>query len=152
LRRPLDPPSAAIAFARRGIYPPGALKSVPAPILARYFVKSDGAYEAIKPLRAMMTFGEHDLGARVPFPRIDLVLCRNVLIYFTLAMQRVALETFAFSLRDDGRLVLGPSETVAALPESYARNRRASASTADCPASRPSPWPDPRSSEHAAIA
>jgi two-component system CheB/CheR fusion protein len=118
-----DIDSAAIAFARRGIYPPGALKNVPAPILARYFTKSDGAYEAIKPLRAMMTFGEHDLGARVPFPRIDLVLCRNVLIYFTPAMQRVALETFAFSLRDDGRLVLGPSETVAALPESYAEEQ-----------------------------
>ena len=54
-----------------------------------------------------MVFGEHDLSARVPFPRIDLLLCRNVLIYFTVPLQRVALETFAYSLRPDGRLVLG---------------------------------------------
>ena len=64
-------------------------------------------------------FGEHDLGARAPFPRIDLILCRNVLIYFTPPMQRAALETFGFSLRDGGRLVLGPSETVAAMPGLY---------------------------------
>ena len=47
------------------------------------------------------------------------MLCRNVLIYFNPAMQRVALETFGFSLREGGRLVLGPSETVAALPDLY---------------------------------
>ena len=70
-------------------------------------------------LRSQMVFGEHDLSTRVPFPRIDLLLCRNVLIYFTPPLQRVALETFAYSLRPDGRLILGPSETVAALPGPY---------------------------------
>ena len=109
----------AIAFARRGVYPPAALQKVPARIRDRYFVKSDGGYEVAKSLRSMMTFGEHDLGARAPFPRIDLILCRNVLIYFTLPMQRAALETFGFSLRDDGRLVLGLAETVAAMPGPY---------------------------------
>jgi two-component system CheB/CheR fusion protein len=112
----------AIAFARRGLYPPAALKKVPPEIRDRYFVKSDGGYEVSKPLRAMMTFGEHDLGARAPFPRIDLILCRNVLIYFAPPMQRAALETFGFSLRDDGRLVLGLSETVAAMPTPYAQD------------------------------
>ncbi len=114
-----DIDGAAIAFARRGLYPPGALKKVPPAIRERYFVKSDGGYEVARSLRALMTFGEHDLGARAPFPRIDLILCRNVLIYFSPPMQRAALETFGFSLRDDGRLVLGPSETVAALPNLY---------------------------------
>ena len=117
-----DIDSAAIAFARRGLYPPGALKKVPAAIRDKYFVKSDGGYEVAKSLRSMMTFGEHDLGARAPFPRIDLILCRNVLIYFSLPMQRAALETFGFSLRDDGRLVLGPSETVAAMPAPYVQD------------------------------
>ena len=51
-------------------------------IRERYFARSDGGYEVSKSVRAMMTFGEHDLGARAPFPRIDLILCRNVLIYF----------------------------------------------------------------------
>jgi two-component system CheB/CheR fusion protein len=117
-----DIDGAAIAFARRGLYPPAALKNVPVPLRARYFAKSDGGFEVAKSLRSLMIFGEHDLGARAPFPRIDLVLCRNVLIYFNQAMQRAALETFAFSLRDDGRLVLGPSETVAAMPDSYAED------------------------------
>ncbi|MGD0861132.1 MAG: CheR family methyltransferase [Candidatus Limnocylindrales bacterium] len=109
----------AIAFARRGIYPPAALKGLPAGARDRYFVKSDGGYEVAKQLRALTVFGEHDLGERAPFPRIDLLLCRNVLIYFTAPMQRVALETFAFSLRPGGRLALGTSETVMALPEPF---------------------------------
>src|ERR1035437_9905673 len=109
----------AIAFARRGIYPDVALKSLPAGDRDRHFVKTDVGYEVAKRLRALMVFGEHDLGERAPFPRIDLLLCRNVLIYFSTPMQRVALETFAFSLRPGGRLALGPSETVIALPEPF---------------------------------
>jgi two-component system CheB/CheR fusion protein len=109
----------AIAFARRGIYPTSALKSLPAGVRDRYFVKSDGHLEVAKRLRALMVFGEHDLGERAPFPRIDLLLCRNVLIYFAVPMQQIALETFAFSLRPGGRLALGPSETVMTLPEPF---------------------------------
>jgi two-component system CheB/CheR fusion protein len=109
----------AIAFARRGVYPTTAMKGLPAGIRDRYFAKSDGGWEVAKRLRALMVFGEHDLGERAPFPRIDLLLCRNVLIYFAPPMQRVALETFAFSLRPGGRLALGTSETVMALPEPF---------------------------------
>ncbi len=109
----------AIAFARRGIYPAAALKGLPPGVRDRYFAKSDGGYDVTKPVRALMVFGEHDLGERAPFPRIDLLLCRNVLIYFAAPMQRVALETFAFSLRPGGRLALGTSESVAALPEPF---------------------------------
>jgi len=117
-----DIDTAAIAFARRGLYPPAALKKVPAAIRERYFMRSDGGFEVTKAIRSLMIFGEHDLGARAPFPRIDLILCRNVLIYFSLPMQKAALETFGFSLRDNGRLVLGPSETVAALPGPFAED------------------------------
>jgi two-component system CheB/CheR fusion protein len=109
----------ATAFARRGLYPPAAVKNLPEGIRDRYFAKSDGHYEVAKRLRALMVFGEHDLGERAPFPRIDLLLCRNVLIYFSAPLQQAALETFAFSLRPGGRLVLGPSETVMALPEPF---------------------------------
>jgi len=109
----------AIAFARRGIYPANALKSLPSILRDRYFVKSDGHFEVAKRLRALMVFGEHDLAERAPFPRIDLLLCRNVLIYFSVPMQQVALETFAFSLRPGGRLALGAAETVMTLPEPF---------------------------------
>jgi two-component system CheB/CheR fusion protein len=115
-----DIDAAAIAFARRGIYPPGALDGVPAELRSRYLIRSGTGFQVVKRLRSQAIFGEHDLSARVPFPRIDLLLCRNVLIYFTTPLQRVALETFALSLRPEGRLVLGPSETVAVLPGSYA--------------------------------
>jgi two-component system CheB/CheR fusion protein len=109
----------AIAFARRGIYQANALKSLPSILRDRYFVKSDGHFEVAKRLRALMVFGEHDLAERAPFPRIDLLLCRNVLIYFSVPMQQVALETFAFSLRPGGRLALGTAETVMTLPEPF---------------------------------
>jgi two-component system CheB/CheR fusion protein len=112
----------AIAFARRGTYPPGALGNVAALLRDRYLVRAGSGFQVVKRLRSQIIFGQHDLGARVPFPRIDLLLCRNVLIYFTPPLQRVTLETFAFSLRPEGRLVLGPSETVAVLPESYAED------------------------------
>jgi two-component system CheB/CheR fusion protein len=108
-----------IAFARRGIYLPAALDGLPDGIRDRHFVKSSGGYQASKRLRSMMVFGEHDLSERAPFPRIDLILCRNVLIYFARPMQQVALETFAYSLRPGGRLVLGQSETVLALAEPF---------------------------------
>ena len=95
--------------------PAGPLQDVPTELRNRYFTpRRAPVSRSVKALRAEVIFGEHDLSARVPFPRIDLLLCRNVLIYFTPALQRVALETFAFSLRTDGRLVLGQSESVAA--------------------------------------
>ncbi len=109
----------AIAFARRAVYPPASLETLPAGFRERYFVESDGGYQIVKRLRAMMIFGEHDLGERAPFPRIDLILCRNVLIYFARPMQQIALETFGLSLRPGGWLALGPSETVIALPEPF---------------------------------
>ena len=55
----------------------------------------------------MTVFGQHDLGQRAPFPRIDLCCCRNVLIYFTPELQKRALQLFAFALRERGCLVLG---------------------------------------------
>jgi len=56
-------------------------------------------------LLCIVVFGEHDLGQRAPFPRIDLVLCHNVLIYFTPDLQQRALHLFAFALREGGYLV-----------------------------------------------
>ncbi|MBA3275298.1 MAG: PAS domain-containing protein, partial [Chloroflexia bacterium] len=113
----------AVAFARRGIYPARSLRNLPENMVERHFVKLGDDYEVGKHLRAMLVFGEHDLGQRAPFPRIDLILCRNVLIYFTPALQRRALQLFAFSLRIDGYLVLGKSETVNGMAEFFAVDR-----------------------------
>ena len=109
----------AITFARRGVYPASALADVPAATVDRYFNEVDGAFEVKKLIRGMTVFGQHDLGHRAPFPRIDLTLCRNVLIYFTNELQRRALHLFAFSLRDGGYLILGKSETTSPLAEYF---------------------------------
>ncbi|MGE3269900.1 MAG: CheR family methyltransferase, partial [Chloroflexota bacterium] len=109
----------AISFARRGLYPAAAVERVPADLRARYFVAADGGYEVKKAVRRLVVFAPHDLGQRAPFPRIDLALCRNVLIYFTPDLQRRALQLFAFALRPSGRLVLGKSETTSPLPAHF---------------------------------
>ncbi|QIN83938.1 PAS domain-containing protein [Rubrobacter tropicus] len=115
-----DIDGAAVDFARRGVYPAGALSGLSEEQKVRYFLEEDGRYEVKKPVRGMIVFGEHDLARRSPFPRIDLVVSRNVLIYFTTELQRRALELFAYSLRDGGCLVLGKAETTSPLSEFFA--------------------------------
>ena len=101
----------ALEFARRGVYPATALSDAPPELAARYFTEHDGSFEISQDVRSLIVFGHHDLGQRPPFPHLDLVMCRNVLIYFTPELQRRTLEIFAYSLREDGYLVLGKSET-----------------------------------------
>src|ERR671910_878655 len=114
-----DIASDAVEFARRGIYTQAALQGLPSDLVERHFTPVDGAFEVRKQIRSLVVFGEHDLGNRAPFPRIDLVFCRNVLIYFTPELQRRALQLFAYSLRMGGYLALGKAETVSPLPEFF---------------------------------
>jgi two-component system CheB/CheR fusion protein len=110
----------AVAYARRGLYPPAALGALPPALVERHFLREDDGYRVRKRLRNLLVFGQHDLGQRAPFPRLDLVLCRNVLIYFTPALQRRALQVFAFALRDGGVLALGRAEGVGPAAEYFA--------------------------------
>jgi two-component system, chemotaxis family, CheB/CheR fusion protein len=114
-----DLDAAAIAYARRGVYPANALATLPRDLVEQYFLPLNGGYEVSKRVRSLVIFGEHDLGQRAPFPHIDLCLCRNVLIYFTPQLQERALQLFAFGLRDGGYLVLGKSETPGPLAEFF---------------------------------
>ena len=116
-----DLDSAAITFARRGVYPSKSLDKLSSELVERYFVlnSSGTTYEVKKQIRNMLVFGEHDLGQRAPFPRIDLLLCRNVLIYFNRKLQEHALQLFTFALRDEGYLVLGRTETVSPVAEFF---------------------------------
>ena len=109
----------AVNFARRGIYSRSAVSNLPPQLLERYFHRIGDEYEIRKNVRALTVFGQHDLAQRAPFPRIDLAVTRNVLIYFTPELQRRALQLFAFSLRDGGTLVLGKAESVSQLPEHF---------------------------------
>src|SRR5829696_6140911 len=110
----------AVKYARRGVYPPSALEGLSEEQLRRYFVEEDGSYQVKKQIRGMIVFGEHDLAQRSPFPHVDLVVSRNVLIYFSGELQRRALQLFAYSLRDGGVLVMGKAESPSLLADLFA--------------------------------
>ena len=107
-----DLDEAAINFARRGLYSENLLKGIPDEYRDRFFERVDHGYRISKTLRQMVIFGQQNLSRSAPFPRIDLVLCRNVLIYFTPELQEFVLSQFAFSLSPGGYLFLGKAETV----------------------------------------
>jgi two-component system CheB/CheR fusion protein len=109
----------AIAFARRGVYPLAAFADVPEELVSRYFTRDEDHYTAKKRLRSLLIFGQHDLSQGAPFPQLDLVLCRNVLIYFTPDLQERALQLFAYALREGGLLVLGKAEAPPTLSRSF---------------------------------
>src|SRR5205823_6637508 len=103
----------AINFARRGIYPRSTLKNLPEGYQNKYFEQFDESYRIIKHIRQMVIFGQQDLGRGAPFPRIDFVVCRNLLIYFKPELQQAILNVFAYSLHQThGYLFLGHAEAV----------------------------------------
>jgi two-component system, chemotaxis family, CheB/CheR fusion protein len=110
---------ATINFARRGLYSENLLKSVPKEYSDRFFEQADHGYRISKTLRQMVIFGQQDLSRSAPFPRIDLILCRNVLIYFTPELQDYVLNQFVFSLSPGSYLFLGKAETVRPLQTFY---------------------------------
>ena len=102
----------ALSVARRGIYNPTAMAEMPQEYMSRYFIPSGNGYEPIKELRDHVTFARQDISIDPPFLRLDLVTCRNVMIYFNNDLQAKVLSILRYSLRDDGLLFLGRSETV----------------------------------------
>ena len=102
----------AIAFARRGLYPETVLSDLPSDYRERYFERLDHGYRISKMLRETVIFGQQDISRGVPFPRIDLVVCRNLLIYLKPELQETVLDLFAYSLHQShGYLFLGKAET-----------------------------------------
>jgi len=102
----------SIAFARRGLYPENVLKDLPDEYRLRYFERVDQGYRVSKALRQVVIFGQQDISKGVPFPRIDLVTCRNLLIYLKADLQQTVLDLFAYSLsQSHGYLFLGKAET-----------------------------------------
>jgi len=102
----------AISFARRGLYPENVLKDLPDDYRVRFFERIDQGYRVSKALRQVVIFGQQDISRGVPFPRIDLVTCRNLLIYLKPELQQVVLDLFAYSLHQSlGFLFLGKAET-----------------------------------------
>ena len=102
----------AVTFARRGIYPEKLLSDLPPAYIERYFERIDHGYRVTKSLRQRVIFGTQDLTRGIPFPRMDLVVCRNLLIYLKPELQQDILDLFAYSLHQtNGFLFLGKAET-----------------------------------------
>ena len=102
----------AIQFGREGLYPASIEADVAPARLARFFAKEDRGYRVSRDLRAAVILSVHDLIADAPFARIDLISCRNVLIYLRPEAQERVIQLCHFALRDGGILVLGQSENV----------------------------------------
>ncbi len=102
----------ALAMGRRGRYPLTSVETVPADLRERFFHPREGQLEISRELRRCIVFSRHNLGSDPPFPRLDLISCRNTLIYFNPTLQAQALRSFRFALAPGGLLLLGQSETL----------------------------------------
>ncbi len=102
----------AIRMARTGTYIENIELDVPPERLRRYFVKTDGHYQVGRPIRDLCMFARHDVTKDPPFPNLDMVSCRNLLIYMEPALQHRIIPAFRLALKRNGILVLGKSETV----------------------------------------
>ena len=107
-----DISTSALDRARLGTYSEGAVAGISPKRLARFFAKVGANYRIDKSIRDRCVFARHDLGQDPPFSRLDLISCRNVLIYMGTILQKRVLSIFHYALRPGGFLVLGESETV----------------------------------------
>ncbi|MBL8428489.1 MAG: PAS domain-containing protein [Dechloromonas sp.] len=103
---------AAMANARRGLYAESSLSAMSTELISRYFHPQGDAYEVIKPLREAVVFARQNVLQDPPFLRLDLISCRNLLIYFQNNLQEKVLDTFHYALSRGGLLFLGKSESV----------------------------------------
>ena len=114
-----DIDSAALEVARAGRYSTSIEGDVSPDRLRRFFTKQEGFYQVSKPLRDMLVFAEQSLIKDPPFSRMDLVSCRNVLIYLQADLQKRVLALFHYALNPDGFLFLGTSETISGMDDYF---------------------------------
>ena len=100
----------ALAQARLGIYGAKAIDGVPAPMRSKFFERFQGSYAFKKDLRRSLIFGRHDIVQDPPISRIDLILCRNTLMYLNADTQTQVMTRLNYALNQGGYLVLGKSE------------------------------------------
>ncbi|WP_239691866.1 CheR family methyltransferase [Hymenobacter coccineus] len=103
---------AAIDFARAGCYPATIAADVTPARLTRFFTFEEGQYQIRKDVRDAVVFALHDVNKDAPFTKLDLLCCRNLLIYLNADLQKNLLPVFHYALRPGGILFLGPSENL----------------------------------------
>jgi two-component system CheB/CheR fusion protein len=108
-----------IEKARVGLYHKSELEDVTDSRLQQFFIKTEDHYQVKKSIRDMCVFARHNFLKDPPFAKIDLISCRNVLIYMEPFLQKKALNTFHYALNDKGYLFLGKSETIGSSSELF---------------------------------
>ena len=109
----------AVERARAGLYPKSISERVSAERLRRYFYEVDGKYRVAKAIRDMCIFAKHNIAADPPFSRMDLISCRNLLIYLEPVLQQQLMPVLHYALKPSGFLWLGASETTGPLRELF---------------------------------
>jgi two-component system CheB/CheR fusion protein len=102
----------SLLLARRATYPASAAAAIPEALLDRFVIRTNGDIEISESLRNCVVFARHNVGEDPPFPRLDLISCRNTLIYFTPPLQERVFNLFRFGLQPSGLLFLGSSESL----------------------------------------
>ncbi len=102
----------SIEKARAGVYPQSIISDVSPERLRRFFVREKGSFQVSKRVRDLCIFARQNLSNDPPFSRLDLISCRNVLIYLEPKIQKSIIQTFNYALRPDGCLLLGSSESI----------------------------------------
>jgi two-component system CheB/CheR fusion protein len=107
-----DIDSSALAVARRGFYLDSAANDIPADLLNKYFTRMSGGYAVNKVIRDRIVFTPHNLCNDPPFSNIDLISCRNLLIYFGTSLQNKVIARLHYALNADGLMFIGKSESI----------------------------------------
>jgi len=110
----------AINTARTAIYPSTIVSEVSEERLKQFFIKKGDSYKVKKNIREMAIFAPHDILINPPFSKLDVISCRNLLIYMNKDAQKKILSAFTYSLKPGGILFLGPSESISDYVESFA--------------------------------
>lgn len=109
----------SIAYARNGVYPEIALQNLPKLMKKKYLSVKNDQYEVIKEIKSKLIFSPHDVNRDPPFLRVDLISCRNLMIYFTVELQRQILPVYHYALKPRGLLMLGQSESIGVFQEQF---------------------------------
>ncbi len=109
----------AVQKARAGVYPPEIESVVSKERLKLFFEKVDGGYKINKSVRDLCLFSRHDVTSDPPFSKLDIISCRNVLIYFNTVLQKRVIPIFHYSLNPGGFLFLGKSENISGLSKLF---------------------------------
>jgi len=102
----------AIEIARKGAFPANIVSDISSERLSRFFVKTDDGYRISNEIREMVVFAQHNIIMHPPFTKIDILTCRNLLIYLEPELQKKLLGVFYYSLNPGGILLLGSSESL----------------------------------------